>query len=290
MQVPVELGLDPSVVIPPSTDTEHESTEPTIAPKAQLAPEDRSHLKNPPEWGMQVPVEPGLDPSLVILSSTETEHDIIEPTIASESQLATAFISKKNVATIRRLGKLLPTRAAKSAKLTSTSMSDSKPASNQTKTDSSVDDEDDDIHEAVGTYDSDYQDIPSYDVINTIMPRFKPIDDWNKDIDVEEVIDIFASSLERHKKDTKDDFEWVNHRIQPTKKEDIIQAYESSFSFIDGFIPSDTLMSQSKFCITNVLVKKWEGHRVYECVLDHPLCNIPMDIDWLFKPVSHTSG
>jgi hypothetical protein len=63
------------------------------------------------------------------------------------------------------------------------------------------------------------------------MPRFKPIDGWNKDIDVGGVIDIFASSLERHKKDTKDDFEWVNHRIQPTEKEDIIQAYESSFYF-----------------------------------------------------------
>ena len=100
------------------------------------------------------------------------------------------------------------------------------------------------------------------------MPRFKPIDGQNKDIDVEEgVIDIFASFLERHKKDTKDDFEWVNHKTQPTKKEDIIQAYESSFSFIDGFIPSDTLMSQSKYCIPKVLVTKWEDHRLYEALI-----------------------
>jgi hypothetical protein len=46
-------------------------------------------------------------------------------------------------------------------------------------------------------------------------------------------------------------------------------------------------MSQSKYCIPKVLVTKWEDHRLYECVLDHSLCNIPMDIDWLFKPVSH---
>jgi hypothetical protein len=37
MIVPVELGLDPSAVIPPSTETEHKSTEPTIAHAAQLA-------------------------------------------------------------------------------------------------------------------------------------------------------------------------------------------------------------------------------------------------------------
>jgi hypothetical protein len=37
MIVPVEPGLDPSAVIPPSTETEHKSTEPTIAHAAQLA-------------------------------------------------------------------------------------------------------------------------------------------------------------------------------------------------------------------------------------------------------------
>ncbi len=32
---------------------------------------------------------------------------------------------------------------------------------------------------------------------------------------------------------------------------------------------------------------KLEDHLSYDCVLDHPLCNIPKDIDWLFKPVSN---
>ena len=66
MLVPVEPGLDPSVVIPPFKKTKHKSTEPTIAPASQLAPEDHSQLNNPPDLGMQVPVEPGLDPSFVI--------------------------------------------------------------------------------------------------------------------------------------------------------------------------------------------------------------------------------
>jgi hypothetical protein len=63
------------------------------------------------------------------------------------------------------------------------------------------------------------------------MPRFKPINDWNKDIDVKRVIDTFAASLEQHKKDTKDDFEWVNHKTLPTKKEEIIQSYELFFLY-----------------------------------------------------------
>ena len=59
----------------------------------------------------------------------------------------------------------------------------------------------------------------------------------------------------------------------------------SSFSFIDGFIPSDTLISQSKYCVPGVFHRKLDSHISYDSVLDHPSCNIPMNIDWLFKPV-----
>ncbi len=75
-------------------------------------------------------------------------------------------------------------------------MSVPKPATNQTQNDSTSEDKDDYIHEAVGSYDSDYREIDSYDEINAIMPCFKPINDWNKDIDVKSVIEIFAASLE----------------------------------------------------------------------------------------------
>ena len=109
MLVPVEPGSDPSVAIPPSKETEHKSTESPIAPTAQLAPEDHSHFKNLPELGMQVPVEPGLNPSDVIPPSTETEHESTDPTIAPESQLANAVSSKLPVDTKHCQGKELPT-------------------------------------------------------------------------------------------------------------------------------------------------------------------------------------
>ena len=95
-------------------------------------------------------------------------------------------------------------KAAKSNNLTSTSLSDPKPTTNQTHNDSTIDNEDDNIHEAV-SFDHDYLEIASYDEINAIMPRFKPINDWIKDIDEVGIIDIFAASKEWHKKDTKDD-------------------------------------------------------------------------------------
>ncbi len=64
-----------------------------------------------------------------------------------------------------------------------------------------------------------------------VMPCFKPINDRNKDIDKGSVIDIFASSKEQNKKDTKDNFEWVNHKTHPTNKQEIIQVYESSILY-----------------------------------------------------------
>jgi hypothetical protein len=206
------------------------------AKKNSIITEDPPQLKNPPELGMLLPA--GLDPVVIIPPSSETKNKSTKPTIASESQLATAVSSKIPVATKRRQSKELPTRAAKSMKLTSSSLSVPKPANNQTQNNSSVDDEDDNIYEEVRSDPNSYE-ISSYDEMYAIMPCYKPINDWNKDIDAVGVIDIFAASKERHKKDTKDDFEWVNPKTHPTNKQDIIQAFESSFSFIDGFIPSD---------------------------------------------------
>ncbi len=97
-------------------------------------------------------------------------------------------------------------------------MSDIKPTPSQTKNNSTSEDEDDDIHETVGSSDPDYREIDSFDEINAIIPWFKPSNDWNKDIQAAGVIDIFRLSKERHKKDTKDDFEWVNHKTHPTTK------------------------------------------------------------------------
>ena len=77
-------------------------------------------------------------------------------------------------------------------KLASTRLSDLKPANNQTKNNSTVEDEDKDIYEAV-SFDPNYFEQSSYDEMYAIMPRFKPIDDWNKDIEDGHVIDIFAS-------------------------------------------------------------------------------------------------
>ena len=47
--------------------------------KSRKNSEDHSQLKHAPEDEMLVLVEPGLNPSVVITPSTETEHKSIEP-------------------------------------------------------------------------------------------------------------------------------------------------------------------------------------------------------------------
>ena len=144
------------------------------AKKNSIITEDPPQLKNPPELGMLLLA--GLDPAVIIPPSSETKNKSTKPTIASESQLASAVSSKDPVATKRCQGKELPLQAAKSKKLTSTSLSVPKPATNQTQNDSTIDNEDDDIHEAVSS-DHDYLEIASYNEINAFMPHFKPIND-----------------------------------------------------------------------------------------------------------------
>ena len=116
----------------------------------------------------------------VIPPSTETEHESTEPTITHESQLAIAVFSKDPSPTKKRLGKQLPMQAAKLNKLTFTSLSDLKPTHSQTKNDSTVGNEDADIHEAV-SFDPNYFEQISYDEMYAIMPRFIHLDCWNKD-------------------------------------------------------------------------------------------------------------
>ncbi len=100
---------------------------------------------------MLLPVVPaGLDPAVIIPPSTETENRSRDPTIAPESQLAIVASSKDPVATKRLLGKQIPMQDIKLNKLTSTSLSDLKLAHSQP-----VEDEDEDIHEAV-SFDPNY--------------------------------------------------------------------------------------------------------------------------------------
>ena len=86
-------------------------------------------------------------------------------------------------------------QSSKSNNVTSSSLSDPKPANNQTKNDYTFEDEDEDIHETVSS-DPNYFEQHSYDELYAIMPRFKPVNNWNKDIDEGRVIDIFTSSKE----------------------------------------------------------------------------------------------
>ena len=147
-----------------------------------MTPENHFQVKHPPEERMLLPVVPGLDPAVVIPPSTETEQESTEPTIAPAAQLATAVSSKDPFVSKHCQGKKLSMRSAKSNNLTSTSLSYPELANNQTTNDCSFEDEDEEIHETVSS-DPNYYEQNSYDENFSIMPHFKPVNYWNKDIE-----------------------------------------------------------------------------------------------------------
>ena len=103
-----------------------------------------------------------MTPADVIPPYTEIEQEITEQTIVPAAQKATAVSSKDPFVSKRCQGKQLPIQSAKSNKLTSTSLSDPKPANNPDKNDCTFEDEDEDIHETVSS-DPNYYEQHFYD-------------------------------------------------------------------------------------------------------------------------------
>ena len=79
----------------------------------------------------------------------------------------------------------------------STSVSNLKPAAKPSKMHSSSSSDEEDVVEEAVVANSTMWEQHSYDQNFAIMPRFKPIAEWNKDVDDDRtVIDIFASANE----------------------------------------------------------------------------------------------
>ena len=119
-----------------------------------------------------------------------------------------------------------------------------------------------------------------------IMPRFHPINNWNKDGMSDKTLDIFHVSKECHKKDVQDNFDWINFKAPRVDKQAAIKAYQSKYLFVEGFIPSHALQSQSKYCVPNIVQNRLKNYHPHDIAMDHPLCNIPIELNWLTKPVS----
>ena len=119
-----------------------------------------------------------------------------------------------------------------------------------------------------------------------IIPCFRPINNWNKDGMSNKTLDIFHVSKERHKKDVQDNFDWINFKAPQVDKQAAIKAYQSKYSSIEGFIPLHSLQSQSKYRFPNVVQNRLKNYHPHDIAMDHLLCNIPIELGWLTKPVS----
>ena len=121
--------------------------------------DDNSQLKNHREIRMLMLV----DPADVVPVSKEIDQDITEPTITPAAQPASDVSSKAPFVSKRIQGKQLPLQFTKSNELTSTSLSNPKPAKNPSKNDCTFEDEDEDIHETVSS-DPNYYEQHSYNL------------------------------------------------------------------------------------------------------------------------------
>ena len=79
----------------------------------------------------------------------------------------------------------------------------------------------------------------NYAYLFAIMPRFIPINDWNKDVVDDRVINIYESSGERPNITSKDNFDWLEFGKHYVVSEmAATKVYQSRFTFINGFVPS----------------------------------------------------
>jgi hypothetical protein len=144
----VRAGLDPAVVIPPSMETDIMSKQ-SIGKKKGGA-----DISSDVFYNISSSESATLEPwssKLAGVGKPDKEGGALVIPAKATSQLAIVASSKDPVATKHCQGKELPMRAAKLKQLASTSLSDLKPTHSQTKNDSTVEDEDDDIHEAVSS-------------------------------------------------------------------------------------------------------------------------------------------
>ena len=237
--------------------------------------------------------------------SDETNAPILAATATTAVQSTTekepqkiidreAFHASQPIAGTKRpqRGKTLPLRSSRqsSAKQASTTTDQEKlPASTaQVNLDKELRDTDSSSDES-----SDEVNIPQkggdvnlYDQMFAIMPRFLPRNNWNKDGMSNKSLDIFHQAKERHKKDVQDNYDWINFKAPRVDKQAAIKAYQSKYTFFEGFIPSHTLQSQSKYSLPSVVQNRMKTYHPHDIAMDHPLCNIPIEMDWLNKPVS----
>lgn len=109
---------------------------------------------------------------------------------------------------------------------------------------------------------------------------------WNADSDTSSPT-IFPTNGERRKRQVKDDFDWLRPKSNPANVAKSSEVYASNYHFHDGFITANKLVSTSIFAIPKSVNDCCFVYTHHSIVMDHPLCNVEQDVQWLVKPVGN---
>ena len=84
-------------------------------------------------------------------------------------------------------------------------------------------------------------------------------------------------------------FDWLQPSLSPAHITAATEAYESNYDFTEGFQTSNEMISKSTFCVPESV--DLHVHSIFvthQVVMNHPLCNIQQNVDWLIKPVGNS--
>lgn len=127
----------------------------------------------------------------------------------------------------------------------------------------------------------------NYDPPFSIYERTIFLNDWNIDRISSNRLEIFPVTGEQRKKQNKDVFDWLQPSTRPANRKAVKEAYDSNFTFTDGFQSSNKLCSTYEYCVPASVDNRVAEYETHHAVMDHTLCNIEEETDWLIKPVGN---
>ena len=142
-------------------------------------------------------------------------------------------------------------------------------------------------NQATPTLTEESSNIDAYHPPFTIYQRFIPDKKWNEDSLLSTPVSIFPDTGGRHKKEVKDNFDWLQPAIRPADKAAARNAYADNYIFKEGFHISLKSSSYSKYAVPSIVMSRYKNYNTYTVPMNHPLCTVEQAYLFLIKPVGN---
>lgn len=130
-------------------------------------------------------------------------------------------------------------------------------------------------------------DFEYYDLPFTVFQQFIPTSPyWNIDSKPSASHNIFFASGECHKKEVKDDFDWLQPSLHAADVSAAKEAHALKYNFINGTSTKYPKLFTSKCNVPLSVSNRITNFDTYPVPMKHPLCFIEQSVNWLVKPVT----